>query len=105
VRGLESERIFSKADRSDDSCLDEFRLDQDGHIIGLQRHLDLIPDDYCSELSGNVSHDFGQLAGTDLVEEAIELDVFRNSRAVAQQLDVVVERFLEIHDGEAVVIK
>src|SRR5208282_5625531 len=52
-----------------------------------------------------VPHDFGQLAGTDLVEEAIELDVLRNSRALAKQLDVIVERLLEIHDGEAIVIK
>jgi len=56
-------------------------------------------------LSGNVPHDLGQLAGTDLVEKAIELDVLRNSWAVAKQTDIVVERFLEIHDGEAIVIK
>jgi hypothetical protein len=56
-------------------------------------------------LCGDVPHDFGQLAGTDLVEEAIELDVLRNGRALAKQLDVVIERLLEVHDGEVIVIK
>jgi hypothetical protein len=56
-------------------------------------------------LARNIPHDFGQLGGTDLVEEAIELDVLLNRRAVAKQLDVVVERRLEVHDGEAVVIE
>jgi hypothetical protein len=55
--------------------------------------------------SRNVPHDFGQFAGTDLVEEAIELDAFRNSRALAKQLDVIVERLLKIHDRQAIVIK
>jgi hypothetical protein len=31
--------------------------------------------------------------------------VLRDSRALAKQLDVIVERLLEIHDGEAIVIK
>src|SRR5580658_6897381 len=52
--------------------------------------------------SGNVPHDLDQLAGIDLVKEAIELDVLRNSRALAKQLDVIVKRLLEIHDGEAI---
>src|SRR5580692_7350595 len=57
------------------------------------------------ELSGNVPHHLGQLAGTDLVEKTIELDVLRDSRALAKQPDVIVERLLEIHDGEAIVIE
>src|SRR5580698_3279413 len=46
------------------------------------------------DLCRNVPHDFDQLARTDLVEEAIELDVLRNGRALAKHLDVVVERLL-----------
>src|ERR1700722_19403590 len=53
------------------------------------------------DLSGNVAHHLGQFAGADLVEETVQLDVLRNSRALPQQPDIVVERLLEIHDGEA----
>ena len=53
-------------------------------------------------MCGNVPDDFGQLAGTDLVKEAVELDVLRNRRALAKQPKV---QLFEIHDGEAIVIK
>jgi hypothetical protein len=58
-----------------------------------------------SGLNWHIPHNFGQFAGADLVEETIELDVLGNGRAVAKQFHSVFERRLEVHDGEAVVIK
>ena len=56
-------------------------------------------------LCRNVPHHLGQLAGTDFVEEAVELDVLRHRRARTKQRDIMLERHLEIHDGKAIVIK
>ena len=58
-----------------------------------------------SDLCRNVPHYLGQLARTDFVEEAVELYVLRHCRTRTKQLDVIVERLLEIHDGEAIAIK
>jgi hypothetical protein len=52
-------------------------------------------------LTRNVPHHLGQLGRTDFVEEAVELDVLWHSRARRKQLDIIVERLLEIDDGEA----
>jgi hypothetical protein len=57
------------------------------------------------DLYRDVPHHLGQLAGIDLVEEAVQLDMFRDCRARAKQRDVIFDRLLEIHDGKAVVVK
>ena len=50
-------------------------------------------------------HDLRQLAAIDIEEEAIETDRFRHCRARTKQLDVILERFLVVHDGQACGIK
>src|SRR5580658_7118414 len=57
------------------------------------------------ELGGNVPHHLGQLAGTDLVEKAVELDVLWHCRARTKQVNIMLDRLLEIHDGKAIAIK
>src|ERR1700677_4193738 len=57
------------------------------------------------DLRRNVLHHFGQLAGTDFVEEAVELDVLWHRWARTKQREIMFDRHLEIHDGEAIVIK
>src|ERR1700683_1516823 len=57
------------------------------------------------DLCRNVPHHLSQLAGTDLVEEAVQLDMFRDCRARAKQLDIILDGLLEIHDGKAIMIK
>jgi hypothetical protein len=57
------------------------------------------------DLCRDVPQDLSQLAGTDLVEEAVQLDMFRDCRARAKQPDIILDRLLEIHDGKAIVIK
>jgi hypothetical protein len=53
----------------------------------------------------NVPHDLSQLAGIDLVEEAVEFYVFGDRRAGAKQFDIIFDRLLVVGDGQAIVIK
>src|ERR1700677_11477 len=57
------------------------------------------------DLCRNVPHHFGQLAGTDFVEEAVEFYLLWHRRARTKQRDIVLDRALEIHDGNAIAIK
>ena len=42
-------------------------------------------------LCRNVAHNLDQLATVDLIEETVELDVLRHGRALAKQLNVILD--------------
>src|SRR5271167_4807452 len=70
--------------------------------FSIYRHRHLRAGAVHRDLCRNVPHDFGQLPGIDLVEETVELDMFRHCPARSKQLDVILDRLLEVRNGEAI---